>query len=180
MEYESSDYDTLRARVEKRLAPMNKLRRLRLWLFLNLGMFIGFMVLQSSSPDNSIFVKVIQNSGTWFNPTTGQTETWTGTGYQTYPLVIFISVVWFFLIIAHAIHIWSANRHERAIQREMERETNLELERLRLQVEMMRSERLTHADEAYTTEKAKRALQLGDDGELLPEDKPRAARRSRS
>jgi hypothetical protein len=180
MAYEFDD-DAIRARVEKRLAPLKKLRRLRLWLLLNVGMFLSFLVVsQSYRPDSSIFWEVLQKTGTHFSSTTQKWEDYTYASYQPYPLVVFILVAWFALVVIHAIQVWAAFRHEGAIRREMERETNLELERLRLQVELAKNQRLARGDEddeAVPLEKIKRAARLGDDGELLSEESPRATRR---
>lgn len=98
------------------------------------------------------------------NPTTGVMEPFTYTIAEPYPFMTFIVTVWFFILLAHLIHVWSAYRHERAIQREMERESALELERLRLEVELARSKR------GYEPEKSKRGVQLTDDGELYTEE----------
>lgn len=180
MSTNSPDYETIRQRVEKRLEPQKKLRRMWLWFFANVGLFVGYLALLSADPNNSIFVKVIKETGTYFDPATNKTETLTYTSYQTYPLVVLISVVWFFLLLAHFIQVISAYRHERRIQREVEREMNLEMERLRLQVELLKHGRGDAVDDdLYAAEKAKRTIQLSDDGELITEE-PRAISRRKS
>jgi hypothetical protein len=183
MTLNSSDYDDIRRRAEKRLEPLKRLWRLRLWFFLNVGLAFGAIALINSSRDSSIFWQVTTETGSYVNEITRQTESYSFTTYEIYPLVIFIQIVWFFLLIAHAMHIWSAYRHERAIQREVERETALELERLRLQVELARYGQrgdLYDADsDPDAQEKVKRTVRLSDDGELLSAESPQTARRRR-
>jgi hypothetical protein len=180
MATERPDYDTIRQRAEKRLEPLKKLRRLRLMFLLNLGLFIGMMFTVYSRATNSIFYQTFTEIYPSIDPLTNKEYTYEYTYTQPYPLVILISIVWFFLVLAHAIHVWSAYRHERAIQREMERETTLELERLRLQVELAKSGRLVSDEDDYVAEKSKRTMRLSDDGELLSEEQPRTVSRRRS
>ncbi len=82
-------------------------------------------------------------------------------------------MAWFALIVVHVIITWMAFGRERMIQREVNRE--MELEKMRLQIELTRARGLD--SEPDELEKPKRGVSLTDDGELHFEETP-ARRRS--
>jgi hypothetical protein len=167
------DYEAVRDQVERRLAPRIRLLRRRWWLFAHIAIFLTIMA----------FIHVNDHTGSLFYYSTSGTVAtqsfpdpgggtpitipeYTYINWQPYPLVSFISAIWFIVLILHVLNIWMAFGRERLIQREMDRE--IELERMRLQLELAHATGMPADD--HTSEKPKRLVRLSDDGELLHEE----------
>jgi hypothetical protein len=165
------DYEAVRDQVQRRLAPRIRLLRRRWWLFAHIAIFLIIMA----------FVHVNDHTGSLFYYSTSGTVAaqsfpgpngsttipeYTYTNWQPYPLATAISAIWFIVLILHVLNIWIAFGRERLIQREMDRE--IELERMRLQLELAHVTGSSAGDNEV--EKPKRLVRLSDDGELLHEE----------
>ncbi len=179
------DYEAVRARVEKRLEPRMRLLRRRAWLFAHILIFVAVMLLiYNTGHDGSLFFfstshSVPENSFT--DIATGAPVIIPGYTYlewQPYALVSLLSFGWLLLVILHALNVWMAFGRERVIQREMDRE--MELEKMRLQLELAQAGSAGAID--GESEKPKRGTVLADDGELSFENETvrRDMNRSRS
>ncbi len=171
MSYESDrplDYDELRARALKRIAPQMHVRRLRLLFLLNVFAFVVVNLL-GFSVSGSPFLEMLQRTAQDFNGTS-----FTYTYPQPYPLAIAFAAGWFIFLIGQFLWVQMVAGREKLVPREMERE--IELERKRLDLELLRAHAGPAGDEP---EKAKRMIRLSDDGELLSDisDGRRAERR---
>ncbi len=162
------DHEVLRARAEKRLQPQVRLWWRRRLLY---AMVLGFVLytIFVSGP-YSVYVQLLVRLrlGVWRDYDFVQTGS---TDFIAIAAAIW--VLWGLLIPVYALSVILAYGRERAIQREMNRE--MELETLRLQLELARARGLS--SEPDELEKPKRAVSLADDGELHFEETP-ARRRS--
>src|SRR5262249_3628747 len=101
----------------------------------------------------------------WTDPVTKQIITNAVSSYYTYSpyfLVSLVTFMWPVLLIFYMLTYLTASRRERIIERAMERE--LDLEKMRLQVELAQAQNDMGID---THEKLKRTVSLSDDGELV-------------
>ena len=174
------DHETVRARVEKRLEPRLKLLRRRAWLIAHFVIFLaGMLIIYSTEFGKSIFYwsssytipasRFLDADGKPFE-IAAQTV-WTS---QPYPATNLLTVLWFLAIVIYALNLWSAFSRERAIQREVDRE--MELEKMRMQLELGGAGRASGNEP--DAEKPKRVARLSDDGELLYEQE--SARRGKN
>ncbi len=152
------DPEQLRAHVIKKLEPQLRLQRQKLVFLLNIALFATFEILIYVNQPQSPFWLRSTHAYTDFN---GVPATYTD--YQVAPLVTTLGLLWFGLLVVHAGWVFLNHARERLIRREVERE--YELEKMRLQVELIRANRSSPPD-SYTEEKRKRSLHLADDGEL--------------
>jgi hypothetical protein len=168
------DHESIRARVEKRLAPRIRLLRRRFWLFAHIVIFVVTMLViysggnHANSPlyfladTHTIPARVFPSpDGAPINFPAQTFEVW-----QPYPLVTFLSLVWFVVVVLHIVNIWAAFSRERVIQREMDREMELEKMRLQLALANASEQNAPNAER----EKPKRGASLADDGELVFEE----------
>jgi len=166
MNNDPSDYHRIRAYAEERLKPMLRLQRQRALLFFNVLMFLVVNALVYSQSDNPIFWNIQQRQFSDYN---GVIQTYTTV--TPYNSVIAASLIWFVLLIIHAFSVTVAFRHEGAIQRQMNKEA--ELEKLYLSIELARlggtAEPLSQTSQRVS-EKLKRTVSLTDDGELIAND----------
>ncbi len=171
MANESTDYEQIRQRVEKRLEPRLKLRRRRTWFFVHIVVFVVVTAVLYSDPahNTALYQSIIETY-----------DTFTWTRYEPYSLAILASVLWFVALIAQGLLTWGAFQREKFIQREVDREMAQEIEKLRLQIELAKASGYVDETGAYSAEKAKRTVRLSDDGELIEEAAPQPLRRSRS
>src|SRR5687767_6346181 len=115
------DHESVRARVEKRLAPRIRLMRRRFWLFAHIVIFIATMLLiyngnnHASSPLYYLANTFTRPATSFSNASGGLVEipAQTFEVWQPYPLVTFLSLVWFVLVILHIVNIWAAFGRER-------------------------------------------------------------------
>jgi hypothetical protein len=168
------DHESVRARVEQRLAPRMRLLRRRFWLFAHIVIFITTMLTiysggnHANSPLYFLADTYTIPASSFLGPT-GETiniAAQTFESWQPYPLVTFLSLVWFIVLILHIVNIWAAFGRERLIQREMDRE--MELEKMRLQLALAGANQRNIPD--TDLEKPKRVASLSDDGELIFDD----------
>ncbi len=150
-----------------------RLLRRRAWLFAHLAVFAIVMILIYSSGSNSIFYFSTSYTLPGYNvPDPASTviaiPSQTYQVWQPYASVSLLSWVWLLLLIFHGLTVWMAFARERTVQREIERE--LELEKMRLQLELARLNKSDVMDSEQ--EKPKRVTGLSDDGELVLEDQP--------
>jgi len=168
------DHESVRARVEQRLAPRIRLLRRRFWLFAHIVIFIATIlaIYSGGNHENSplyFLADTYTMPARSFSGPTGDViniAAQTFESWQPYPLVTFLSLVWFIVLILHIVNIWAAFGRERLIQREMDRE--MELEKMRLQLALAGVNGRDIPD--VELEKPKRVANLSDDGELVFED----------
>jgi len=160
------DHQAVRARVEQQLAPRFRLLRKRMWLLAHIGLFIMAGIILHSPYGNPIFFQSIVHDipGGSYPPFPGTTDPIVippsqYTEYVPHFLTSVVAVIRAFLLILHILMYWTAWRRERIIETAMSRE--LELEKMRLQIELARLN-----GETPEGEKRKRSLSLSDDGEL--------------
>lgn len=167
MSYDSIDYQRIRARTEQRIMPLLRLYRRRIWLF---GHIVAFLLLNwfmYSSPWNATFFSTEETSYVNFDGTSG-----TFTRHFPYSALLLISVIWLIALVYYALNLWADFRREGFIQREMNKEA--ELERLRLSIVLARFGESVDDPLSQTlqrkSEKPKRTVSLSDDGELIAND----------
>ena len=152
------DPEQLRAHVIRKLAPQLRLQRQRVVLFLHFALFIAVLVVVNSGPQTLPFL--YQGTPETFTGPTGFTSTYTD--WQMLPFVTALGLLWFGLLVLHAGWVLLNHERERLIRHEMERE--YELEKMRLQVDLIRANRST--SDPPSEAKRKRSFHLTDDGEL--------------
>ena len=167
MSYDSIDYQRIRARTEQRIMPLLRLQRRRTWLLFHTAFFVMLNLVIYSVETPVTFVRedmVISytDSGA------------TAMIHSTHPYIaiILLSLMWMFLLIANFMVVSMAIRRENVIQREMNKEA--ELERLRLSIVLARFGESVDDPLSQTlqrkSEKPKRTVSLTDDGELIAND----------
>ncbi len=164
------DYERVRARTEKRLAPLLALRKRRMWLYIHIVAFVVLNGIEYSLFWSPLFFDSVSTTHEFSG------NTYTFVAHSPYPLVILMSAIWLVALIGFAINVTTAFRREGFIQREMK--DDLELERLRMMASLARggSGVPDYIDPPEMGEKFKRNLLLGDDGELIAEEEDRPRR----
>ncbi|MHB8628965.1 MAG: hypothetical protein ACYDBJ_19655 [Aggregatilineales bacterium] len=152
------DPQELRARVLRRIEPQLRLQRQKAILIVHIVLFIATLIFVMSGPQQGPFWLSIQSS---YTDPSGVIRFYPE--YQIAPLVSALGLLWYGLLMVHAGWVFLNHARERLIRREVERE--YELEKMRLQVELIRANRSSPPD-PYSEEKRKRSLRLADDGEL--------------
>ena len=165
MNDEPSDYQRIRAYAEERLKPMLRLQRQRSMWFVHMLTFMVINFLVYATADSPVLFNIQDHH---FTVNGAQEWFWTSTPY---PLTVIVSLVWFVVLIVHLLNVTVAFRNEGAIQREMNKAT--ELENLHLSIELARlrgsAEPLSQTSQRKS-EKPKRTVTLSDDGELIAND----------
>ena len=165
-----TDYQRVRAHVEARLAPMLRLHRQRMWLFVHIFTFLILNVVLWGWTDGPGYYTYQAQYIDGYNSVTNTPTFNYYTAHAQQGLALLFSIIWFLLLVFHGFSLWSAFRRERLIQRQIDHE--LELERLRLMTQLsQRPETHDTANGAFDNqEKPKRRMALGDDGELIADD----------
>ncbi len=162
------DHDRVRARVEKRLEPRLSLMRQRNWLLLHIVVFVALALLFATSQSNAWLYAATIHDVPSYNMTDPMTQQvvvmqgFTYTTYEPYLLVSLMTLIWPIVLLFHLLRYWSRSRRERIIEKEMGRE--LELETIRLQIELER------ARQGISAEKVKRDYGFGDDVEIVDDE----------
>ena len=155
------DPEQLRAHVIRKLRPQLRLQRQRIVLFLNVILFVTIQVLLNTGPRSAPFYIAVPES---FTDLAGHVDTFTD--WQMSTAVAALGLLWFGLLVVYAGWVLFNHQRERLIRQEIERE--YELEKMRLQVELIRANR--SAPDPQSDAKRKRSFHLTDDGELPTEE----------
>lgn len=158
------DHEIVRAHAEKRLEPRIKLWRRRRWLLVLIVGFVLFTMFVHGP--YSLYGVLLERMGllywdsqlsTFVSKTLIDPMLWAAA----------LWIAWGLFIPMYAVSLFLAFGREGAIQREINRE--MELEKMRLQLQLARIRR---GDTEFDEEKPKHVASLSDDGEILFEEKP--------
>jgi hypothetical protein len=147
---ERFDPEIIQQRVLTRNKGTRHISHQSILLGLNIAFFFAALAFMYGDSDSPFMVERL-------NSATGYSH-WTPSG-----IAMSITLGWMVLIFVHILWFVAAYFNERRIRKEIKQETQMayDLERMRLQVELAQAQR---------GEKAKRGLQISDEGEIMMEE----------